>query len=29
MQVDTMKKNTETFIDADKEVGLEINIEGN
>jgi hypothetical protein len=24
---DTVKKNTETFIDASKEVGLEINVE--
>jgi hypothetical protein len=25
--IDTIKKNTETLIDASKEVGLEINIE--
>jgi hypothetical protein len=25
--IDTVKKNTETLIDASKEVGLEINIE--
>jgi hypothetical protein len=25
--IDTIKKNTETFIDASKEVGLEINVE--
>jgi hypothetical protein len=25
--IDTMKKNTETLIDASKEVGLEINVE--
>jgi hypothetical protein len=25
--IDTIKKNTETFIDASREVGLEINIE--
>jgi hypothetical protein len=25
--IDTMKKNTETLVDASKEVGLEINIE--
>jgi nitrous oxide reductase len=25
--IDTIKKNTETFIDASKEVGLEINAE--
>jgi hypothetical protein len=25
--IDTIKKNTETFIDASEEVGLEINIE--
>jgi hypothetical protein len=26
--IDTIKKNTETSIDASKEVGLEINIQG-
>jgi hypothetical protein len=25
--IDTVEKNTETFIDANKEVGLEINVE--
>jgi hypothetical protein len=25
--IDTIKKNTETLIDASKEVGLEVNIE--
>jgi hypothetical protein len=25
--IDTIKKNTEPLIDADKEVGLEINVE--
>jgi hypothetical protein len=25
--IDTIKKNTETFIDASKEVGLEMNVE--
>jgi hypothetical protein len=25
--IDTINKNTETFIDASKEVGLEINVE--
>jgi uncharacterized protein YdeI (BOF family) len=25
--IDTIKKNTETFIDASKEVGLEINVD--
>jgi hypothetical protein len=25
--IDTIKKNTETLIDADKEIGLEINAE--